>query len=247
MFGLFGLLKKNLHDQGKLPVKYYDSIPDSPVTSGCVLYIDAINNNGGSHSNNPSRWVSIIGSNGTKVGSPKWSSDALTTTTLGSDGYRFAKLPNYTEITVEAVVQLQNIGTARFITNIEGGGITLYSGATVPNRYGFQYGASQSNAGKFISASTLDRVYLCGRFSNGIAKAYCSKDNTLLSFEDNEPINTSVAPVAVGFNPSNSGSVQNDGYSTAKFSIYSARIYTRAISDEEMYQNLLYERNRYNF
>ena len=39
MLSMFGLLKKNLELQDKLPAKWLDNVPESPVTSGCVCFI----------------------------------------------------------------------------------------------------------------------------------------------------------------------------------------------------------------
>ena len=101
MQGLYGIIMNELKKQRKLPDKY--AYPDGPkiATSGCVLYADAINNNGGSHSNSATRWTPIIGSTkGIKVGSPTWTVNGLNTS---NGGFYFQKTTGMKAITAEAV------------------------------------------------------------------------------------------------------------------------------------------------
>ena len=250
MIGLYGIIKKDLDRQGKLPVKYYDEIPSSPVTSGCILYADALNNNGGSHSNNPSKWIPIIGSTrGTKVGSPIWHDDCLECT---NEGYYFQKLTSVSEFTYEAVFQLLTDNTYRLLSDTQDNGASLYS-ITQP----LSFGAWNKSINDYYVVANLSKprsyyvgkkCYVCGRVGSEGIKLYNSITNsTVHNAEVTSCDSRGSVPFAIGYEPTTNGNIQTTTVYKANLYVYSVRVYNRSITDEEMKQNMLYDRARYNF
>ena len=251
MLGLFGLIKKNLDMQNKLPAKYYDEIPSSPVTSGCILYVDAINNTGSGHSNSATTWTPIIGSTaGTKVGSPIWHDDCVE---LDVNGFYFQKLTsNPSAVTYECVVKLVDAEATYIVSNIQSGGGGLYLRGDANPVLGF---CADSSSGALFykenmpaSACVGKMLYLCGRADGTSIKFYDSLSNMTLTAPAVGLTGYTNAPFVVGYNPGNSGAPDSsaDLYPGKKY-LYSARVYNRALTDEEMKQNMLYDKARFNF
>ena len=252
MIGLFGLIKHELIKQDKLPLKYYE-IPENPNTSNCVLYIDAINNNGGSHSNDINTWIPIIGSkNGTKAGSSVWKDDCLETS---NSGYHFGKLPQsqLSEFTVEIVIMkfAESNSTRTLFSCAESGGFHLYQSAADNNLYFRIYSAS-SKEYEYVSVSSdpyfllNTKSYIAVRFNQGKVLWNSVNSQHLDTVKSSVCSYTTEAPLAVGYEPDETGAVQYPERSSS-FRIYSMRFHTKALSDEEIKSNILYERNRYNF
>ena len=259
MLSMFGFIKKELDDQGKLPLKWYD-IPDSPIIDKCFIYVDAINNTGNGHSNSATSWKNLVNSsnNGIRVGSPKWQDDALVLSSQGS-GYRFAT-NKATNITIEVVFDAQkyaggpednnqtdlsvlvgndNIGGTRF--NIAG-----------DHRVGAI--SRDANVSDYVNINHPSDIQL----NTKLYAAYtCGSNRTSITLSSNSYIasqpfgtleHTQSCPWAIGFDPTTKSPWYTDGIVYQFYGkIHSVRVHSRVLTPDEIRKNMLYERNRYNF
>lgn len=256
MQGLFGLIKQELHKQDKLPMKYYD-VPSEPVKSGCIFYVDGINNNGGSHSNTTTKWTPIIGSvKGTKMGSVKWGDKCMIQTSPANGGYYFGTVGNYTNMTIEGVFQTD--GFARIACNQDDAGFSFYQ--ATPTEGGRTYPAItqwDTKTGVYVSAYSCGArnrydnriVYFCVRSTSSNVSLYTNLNKTWDHVKRSITTKASAAPLALGYNPESNGAIQlpeiTDKIGTCN--IYAVRIYNRLLTDAEVEANMIYDKNRYGF
>lgn len=251
---MFGLLKKNLELQDKLPAKWRDDIPDSPVTSGCVFYLDAINNTGEGHSNSISAWKNLAGSTDAKVfRNITWADDHVR---IQKGGYILQALTS-SSFTVELVFSLNSLNitdvssdTGYLLTNVQTGGFglgfTQGSNALSSTAY---FGSAYRFSDVLIPAELNKKYYMRLNY-NAPTKTWSTSVNNKYTWREevSDSYKTTSAPVVLGYNPDSTGGL---GSSVQQFmndyNVYSARMYTRSLSHEELDQNLLYDRVRYNF
>ena len=249
MLGLYGLIRKELYTQDKLPLKYCD-VPDSPVLDKCFLYVDAINNTGNGHSNSATTWKNLMGgTNGTKVGSPKWEDDALVLSSAFQGFYFMKSTP--ASLTLEAVFDSTDASQAgKIINNIESGGCAIYASPV-------QVGACVYNGSAYINNSPLDikpkKHYAAYTIDSSKSKAVLYSDSFLtkseLSSRFVHPSSSKLPPWTIGYNAYYQSPWYYNGTDKEQFigKIHSIRVHSRALSEDEIRKNMLYERNRYNF
>jgi len=229
--------------------KYYIAVNKyGYVLEGLQLYYDGIDNTGtGTHDNSATIWKDLSGNNrhGTLTNmatSSCWKANGLTFD--GTDDYVKIGEMNYPNVTLEAVAD--TLDTSRteqdILSNVQGGGNSLV----------------------FISNTLYASVYIQGQSYQDIKK-YTINSNTKYSISGsydgkvlksrlNASAYTKVSKVgAIGYPGGNtwmvlganpSGSVAQSGY-YLKGNIYSARVYNRALTEEEGYVNYQADKKRY--
>ncbi len=214
------------------------------LTDGLILHYDGIKNTGTNHSPSTTIWrdLSENGHDGAIQGAT-WSEDCLTFD--GIDDWVSLGEMNYPNITLEIVAVCSNAtgaGPFTYIGNFEYGG---YGIEQYPNK----------------NANTMS-IFLNTTYTQRISNNSFQKDkkyslsgvydtSTLSFFENGQkvtgnttgnlgfPRNNTV--MAIGANPA--GSKVTGGY--LKGNVYSARIYNRALTDEEVRKNYEIDKIRF--
>lgn len=265
MISIQGLICRQLKNQGKLPEKWNDlaldparpPVPESLVLDKCMFYLDGIDNTGSGHSNNPSSWTSLKGSlTASKHGTPVWFDNHARLTT---DSNYYTASPSVlpsarTDLTVEAVFRVIDEIDGTFNTvicdNKWAQGISLYTSQTGylafttcskyqygGSTYTTLYGTQQFKAGQTI--------YMCARVSPESGKS-------IISSLGDSKFDSSIISVAGRFMSESSLYIgdRRQGFTSASgksIDLYSFRIHNRALTDEEVYANMRYDQDRYNF
>lgn len=199
----------------------------------------------------------------TKLGTVTWGTNYLELTNEKSGFYIYNLLPcfNKQEITMEAVITLTNstvedVGVIFGIVQAGGPAIRINMSGNI--YFGYYYASSVSATNRVyttISDTNInflnyinEKIYICARFNKSGASLYVKCADIECQAHDEYLGALAIAnlktPCAIGYNCSNTGT-----YDEQQFygKIHSLRCYCRAISDEEMQNNLAYERQRYNF
>lgn len=252
MLHISQLIKNDLDRQGKLPLKWYD-IPEKPVTDSCLLYVDAFNNTGnGTHSNSVT-WKNLMNNDSaTFVGTkPVWAPDSLVFS--GKGGARFPRVSiTSKEMTIEAVVHFHlndpdsrsymiytssaymytclNTNQVAAALTKDASGLDSWSAAYIP-----------------YTAAVNQKLYLCARYTESGIEIIDMVNNVKILNPDAKIVNAFNDYIALGCVLTSSGSVSSGSAYGIKFSMYSARIHDKALTDEEIKKNYLYERKRYKF
>jgi hypothetical protein len=219
------------------------------VTNGLQLLFDGKDNQGtGSHSNTATTWKDLSGNNKngtlTKMDTNScWTNEGLKFD--GVDDCVMVTEMNYENVTLEAVASAKMRSKTQYvIANVEGGGYGIYF--TSGKKLGAQIFGATSKAYKSMTSAvkTADRKYSwSGSYDASIQKVRWSGDTFYAQTVLNEPIGKPAnnTYIAIGGNPSRN-------YVNADYlegTVYCARIYNRALTDEEVSVNFLNDRDRY--
>ena len=204
---------------------------DMIVKDGLIRYYNAINNLEYSHSSNTTMWKDLSGNYDGEVNDVTWN-DTYATLNGTSSNVRMGQINNLSNITIEVFFKVNSFtsnGTDYIISNNNDLGIQLYNGKPQ-----FSIGS-----GKVVGIEEVIDVgvihTLIGTYDGSTLKIYM--DGVLRnSIEQTEGISSSVnnIPLVIGCNPSQEGCTGN--YTTS--SIYAVRIYNRALSNDEIRQNM---------
>ena len=222
------------------------------VKDGLELYYDGIDNTGSGHSTTVTTWTDLSGKgrNGTlknNTSSSAWTEEGLVFD--GIDDYVLIQELNYDNVTLETVIESNRAGSSNaqvILGNLEQGGYGIYYTTRVTfeayikeeNDYatpdyksnmpmnisqGYRYSISGCYNGKRVF-TRLDGQY-----------QYKDVDGTIKMPERNTKF-------ILGGNPYEE-TMNMDAFEGV---IYSTRVYSRALSDEEMSINYLTDKERYN-
>ncbi len=202
------------------------------VQKGLMLHYDAVKNTKNGHDKNATEWYDLSGNgrNGT-LHEAIWTEDGLYFDGI-NDWVGIGQM-DYENITIEAVVKYNKIaeGETYIVGNCQGGGYGLVVWNTknaiisnINNEYDAAYGSnSQSNVKYSISGKYNQKEIAL--FENG------KKDSKEKIGKITKTANNTI--MALGANPT--GNEVNDAYLNG--TIYSVRIYNRALTDDEVMQN----------
>ena len=221
----------------------------------CVFYLDAINNTGKGHSNSISTWKNLAGSTDARVfRNITWADDHVR---IQKGGYILQALTS-SSFTVELVFSLNELSitdpdtvSGYLLSNVQSGGFGLqYNNADTNSFEGNVYLGSTYLYAKVPVTPAINRKYFMAanydavnkKFSVSINNKYTNSRSATATYK------TSSAPVVLGYNPTSTGGLPtNLQQMIDDYNVYSVRMYTRSLSQEELDQNLLYDKARYNF
>lgn len=208
------------------------------VTDGLMVHYDAINNSGVGHdSNNTWKDLSGNGNDGTLNGCT-WNDNFLSFDGI-DDFVKIGKL-NYDNVTVEAVVQFDKLGTTEqcIVSNFEAGGY----GLTYMEKNLFQIFYSDKYYPIYGTKPDINKKYfLSGRYDNNVVFLRENDATYKLELTGNITAPQNDTIIAIGANPS--GNTASGCNFNGK--IYSVRIYNRALTDQEILQNYNIDKKRF--
>ena len=210
--------------------------------SGLVYYFDGINN---LHKEKGNTWYSLVGMGaGTLKNSPTWGADHLNFN--GVDNWvSIGALNLATALTVELVISHSDVSASTCpMGNFQSGGWGFFSGSEgisfwVHNGSGYVKPTLTSplEVGKiYYIAATYDSTKGAMIMDNSLEKVEIATTGSIKA-----PTNITI--VIMGANPS--GSTAQSAYFPGN--IYSARVWNRALTEEEIMQNMAYEQARFGF
>lgn len=237
--------------KGEYTINYNEILgwEDNYAKKQLILHLDGINNTGygdENHSGTTDSWKNLTrgGKDGTIKGAI-WNKDNLSFD--GQDDW--VELGQYVDknaITVETTVMLKSIqtGNACILGNWESGGFGIYlnNGRAVADIW-MIHGYKQVKANEALKTN---QIYTISETYNGESlKLYINGE-----LKASEPATGKIgnpeskAPMVIGGNPSGNGVVINE---RANINMYSARIYDRALTEDEIKNNYEVDRIRFNF
>ena len=231
-----------------MPVNKYGYVQD-----GLELLLDGKDNDGtGVHNSSATVWKDLSGNNrdGTLTNMDIqncWSENGLKFD--GIDDYVPIAEMNYENVTLETVAVPNQIEGATILGNIESGGYQVYISSIL--KLGFnlyinelgEYATAPINNQQVINSNSA--YYISGSYDNKkiklLAMNYCTYYQEVAEIGSiGNPKNNTV--MMLGSNPS--GNLATGPYFNG--AIYSARIYSKALSDEERAVNYATDKERYN-
>ena len=224
------------------------------VKNGLELLLDGIDNTGNGHSNTTTTWSDLSGNgkNGTlknMTASSAWNEDSLVFDE--NNAYVLIAPMNYDKVTLELVMSEETINdeVESIFNNINTGGyrilklankklafdvyITEEKAYKYPNRWETGYFKAEANTKYSISGT-----YNGEKITNRVNSEY-----DYLNIIGTIKTTTKDTYMVIGGNPYGT-SLQADEKFTG--TIYSARMYSRALTDEEQSTNYLADKARYN-
>lgn len=222
------------------------------VTENLELLLDGIDNTGNGHSNTTETWKDLSGNNrdGTlknTIATSAWVENGMKFD--GEDDYVLIAQMNYDNITIEAVLSQNEIDDVdrTIIGNQDAGGYFLYKGGN--NRIGINCYIEEENAYVNVpwNSFTVTKLAVNTKYSTSSTfsgKRITQRVMSRYEFKDVEgtiksPLNNTYT--VLGANPTGT----NIDESGLKGTIYSARIYSRALTEEEQSVNYLADIERY--
>ena len=216
------------------------------IQNGLVVWYDGISNTGTTRSTSTTTWKNLAGSSydGT-ITRGTWG-DKYLIFDGSSTWVKIAQL-NYNVFTLESVAKQNSIGSGEkvLMSNFNSGGYGIYLYNSIPGVEAHISGDWETFEPSNVTWDTTKINSLSGSFNgmifslaeNGVINKSSSYSNTPLTITTP----TSSTVMAVGVNPS--GSNAESGYLNGN--VYSARIYNRALTDEEVYHNYLIDKERF--
>ena len=215
------------------------------VKNGLILHLDGINNTGSGHSNTSTIWKDLSGNNnnGTVTGAT-WGNTGLTFD--GIDDWVSIKELNYTEVSLEVVFKDNSIPDNShhyMFCNMEQGGYGLGNNGSnglvgqvcVNNEYQYlsidNFDSTIKNTLTITSNGKESKLYLNGNLVKSIIV-----ENGIISYPNNSTI------MALGTNPEGSTNIQLESY---KGNIFSARMYNRVLTEQEVKNNYEIDKSRF--
>ncbi len=205
---------------------------DDYVQDGLMLHYDAVKNTKNGHDKNAIQWYDLSGNNNNgTLHEATWTEDGLYFDGI-NDWVGIGQM-DYENITIEAVIKYNKIaeGETYIVGNCQAGGYGLVVWNTknaiilnINNEYDAAYGSnSQSNVKYSISGKYNQKEIAL--FENG------KKDSKEKIGKITKTTNNTI--MALGTNPFKDTS----DVSFLNGTIYSVRIYNRALTDDEVMQN----------
>ena len=221
------------------------------IKNGLILHLDGINNSGEGHSAITSIWKDLSGNgNDGKVIGASWINNGLSFD--GIDDYVPIAELNYNQFTLEAVFEPKDIPNNEvyqyIITNLEIGGYGIgVSNNNPKGLFGISYNANLKEYEMLFSQNDINlnvkntltytndgkqhKLYLNGNLINSNID-----ENRVLGFPTNNTV------MALGTNPNGS---DNIGLESFKGYIYSARMYDRVLTENEIKNNYNIDKSRF--
>ena len=206
---------------------------DMVVQDGLIRYYNASNNLEYSHSPNTTVWKDLSGNYDGEVNNLTWNTGSAVFNGTSSN-VRIGQINNLTAVTVEVYLKANSYTTDsanQIISNYNGNGLVLQLNKGVP---GFSIGSGKTIA----SDETIDlgiNHTITGTYDGSTVKLYVDGvlKKTLSSIAGiSNP--TDLTPMVIGCNPNETGC---DTHYTAA-DIYAARIYNRALTQNEINKNM---------
>lgn len=219
------------------------------VKDGLELLLDGIDNTGNGHSNTTTTWTDLSGNgkNGTlknMTASSAWNEDSLVFD--DNDDYVLIDQMNYDNVTMEIILSMDSLSNTKqsIFSNVQSGGYHIFKwenndiGLAVYIKEAENYKAPgklyKIEQNKKISISgTYDGEKMVTRTNSGYG--YSNTKGTIGKPGDN-------TYMVLGGNP-NGTTINQEKFSGT---IYSARLYSKALTDEEQSTNYLADKARYN-
>ena len=219
------------------------------VKNGLILHLDGINNTGSGHSNTSTIWKDLSGNNnnGTIKGA-SWLNDGLYFD--GIDDWVPIKELNYNQFTLEAVFEPKDVLNYEYqyiICNLEVGGYGIALDAGNKNLFGISYNTNIVDYELLLSQNDINlnvkntltytndgkehKLYLNGNLINSKVD-----ENRVLGFPNDNTI------MALGTNPKGATNV---GLESFNGTIYSARMYNRVLTEQEVKNNYEIDKSRF--
>ena len=219
------------------------------VKNGLILHLDGINNTGNGHSNTSTIWKDLSGNNnnGTVTGAT-WGNTGLSFD--GIDDWVPIKELNYNQFTLEAVFEPKDVLNYEYqyiICNLEVGGYGIALNTGNKNLFGISYNTNIVDYELLLSQNDINlnvkntltytndgkehKLYLNGNLINSKVDG-----NRVLGFPNDNTI------MALGTNPSGSTNV---GLESFNGTIYSARMYNRVLTEQEVKNNYEIDKSRF--
>ena len=215
------------------------------VSDGLVLWYDGYANTGFDRNNTTTTWKNLVGSSysGTLTGGT-WYNNYLFFD--GSDDWVKIAQMNFGTLTMEAVVSYPILSTSArgIVANQETGGYSLYQssdGGLVKSQ--FYINGSYRTISEYNTSINKIKYYSTS-YDKSIFKLHVN-GNLISSMDIVGSIGatTNNTVMAVGTNPNGSSGASGTFFNG---NIYSVRVYNRALSDDEVYRNYLYDRMIFN-
>ena len=218
---------------------------DEYVKSGLILHLDGLDNTKNGHNNSTNVWEDLSGNNnnGTIKGA-SWLNDGLYFD--GVDDWVPIKELNYPEVSLEVVFKDNSIPDNShhyMFCNMEQGGYGLGNNGSnglvgqvcVNNEYQYlsidNFDSTIKNTLTITSNGKESKLYLNGNLVKSIIV-----ENGIISYPNNSTI------MALGTNPESSTNIQLESY---KGNIYSARMYNRVLTEQEVKNNYEIDKSRF--
>ena len=219
------------------------------VKNGLILHLDGINNTGNGHSNTSTIWKDLSGNNnnGTVTGAT-WGNTGLSFD--GIDDWVPIKELNYNQFTLEAVFEPKDVLNYEYqyiICNLEVGGYGIALDAGNKNLFGISYNTNIVDYELLLSQNDINlnvkntltytndgkehKLYLNGNLINSKVD-----ENRVLGFPNDNTI------MALGTNPKGATNV---GLESFNGTIYSARMYNRVLTEQEVKNNYEIDKSRF--
>lgn len=242
---------------------------------GLVGYADALANTAkGEHSTSASNWYTLDGSFLSQGGSPAsyWVENGLKITSTKNPYMRFGSpfkfVTQANGFTIEGVFTLTKdiSGTSQakiIFGSVQSGGATLRIYPNTNSIYGSSYDKSTGSnvfiyivdgggsTGEDLSNSIYcpinKPVYACFRYDGNKLSLYTTVSNTIYTSTESYPVlgESSDGRMCIGYDGNSTGQIGDTAYN-ADMIAHSFRYYKRCITDEEMHNNLAFDRARYN-
>ena len=218
---------------------------DEYVKSGLILHLDGLDNTKNGHNNSTNVWEDLSGNNnnGTIKGA-SWLNDGLYFD--GVDDWVPIKELNYPEVSLEVVFKDNSIPDNShhyMFCNMEQGGYGLGNNGSnglvgqvcVNNEYQYlsidNFDSTIKNTLTITSNGKESKLYLNGNLVKSIIV-----ENGIISYPNNSTI------MALGTNPEGSTNIQLESY---KGNIFSARMYNRVLTEQEVKNNYEIDKSRF--
>ena len=219
------------------------------VKNGLILHLDGINNTGNGHSNTSTIWKDLSGNNnnGTVTGAT-WGNTGLSFD--GIDDWVPIKELNYNQFTLEAVFEPKDVLNYEYqyiICNLEVGGYGIALNTGNKNLFGISYNTNIVDYELLLSQNDINlnvkntltytndgkehKLYLNGNLINSKVD-----ENRVLGFPNDNTI------MALGTNPKGATNV---GLESFNGTIYSARMYNRVLTEQEVKNNYEIDKSRF--
>ena len=218
---------------------------DEYVKSGLILHLDGLDNTKNGHNNSTNVWEDLSGNNnnGTIKGA-SWLNDGLYFD--GVDDWVPIKELNYPEVSLEVVFKDNSIPDNShhyMFCNMEQGGYGLGNNGSnglvgqvcVNNEYQYlsidNFDSTIKNTLTITSNGKESKLYLNGNLEKSIIV-----ENGIIGY----PINNTI--MALGTNPEGSTNIKAESY---KGNIFSARMYNRVLTEQEIKNNYEIDKSRF--
>lgn len=211
-------------------------------TSGAVFMYD------GKTGLNNTTWQDQSGNNrnGTLVGAVKSGNSVYFD---GVDDYvRIAEL-NYQAFTIETSFQPTTVGPSAFLmANMEGGGFQMFISGTTQTLDTIIYKNAVASRTQGAKIEANQKYYNAGRFNNTYEKNTMNESTKTTNNSGTINYPNSNTYVVLGVNPSGSGlntyETPNEAYNGY---IYTARMYSKVLTDDELQKHYVIDKWRFNF